>query len=181
MLVKGGWSELLRIIDFFWVFVKANHEVKENWKFMRKWKLWKWKSFKKRGKLFTFSFIRQDFPQDLKFRGKFCIFYPRTLKEVVRRDSKSLPLVIHWLAGACWAGGWAGAAPNMSANGLPNCKRSSSALVCCWGAAAWSAAPKKSTILPEPPGGEARKGFVPLVGEPSFDWERLGKFVNETA
>lgn len=57
----------------------------------------------------------------------------------------------------------------MSANGFPSCKRSSSALVCCGWAAAGSAAPKRSTMLPEEAGGDARKGFVAFDGDPTFD------------
>lgn len=86
-----------------------------------------------------------------------------------------LPLLIHWLPAACGAGCWAGAAPNMSANGFPNCKRSSRAFVCCCGAAPWSAAPKRSTMLPDDAGGDERKGLLAFVGDPILDCEKIKK------
>lgn len=49
-----------------------------------------------------------------------------------RGVSECLPLVIHMLVGwAVGAGGWAGA-PNMSANGLPSCSKSSDAFVAAY-------------------------------------------------
>lgn len=59
----------------------------------------------------------------------------RTLSQrnqTTRQVSQCLPLVIHMLVGcAVGAAGWAGA-PNMSANGLPSCSKSSDAFVAAY-------------------------------------------------
>lgn len=85
-----------------------------------------------------------------------------------------LPLLIHWLAaGCCCIGAGAGApagAPNISANGLPNCSRSSMAFDGAAPPEAPSAGPNRSTILPELDGGDDKKGFVAApVGDDTFD------------
>lgn len=127
----------------------------------------------------SFLLLRQDFSTKLAEKKDQRIFLEHPEEGYKESCDISLPLVIHWFAGACCGGCWAGAPPNISANGLPNCNRSSKAFVCCGWAAAWSAAPKKSTILPDPPGGDARKGFVAFdPGDPTFDWrERKSKKV----
>lgn len=85
-----------------------------------------------------------------------------------------LPLLIHWLAGGCCCiGAGAGApagAPNISANGFPNCSRSSIAFDGAAPPVAPSAGPNRSTILPELDGGDDKKGFVAApVGDDTFD------------
>lgn len=80
----------------------------------------------------------------------------------------SSPLLIHWpdTGWGCCAGA---GAPNISANGFPNCNKSSKAFDGCAGCAdAPSAAPNKSTMLPDEAGGDDKNGFV-AVGEPIFD------------
>lgn len=78
-------------------------------------------------------------------------------------------MLIHWFGACCCCCGWAGA-PNISANGFPNCNKSSNAFDCCAGCtAAPSAGPNKSTIFPEDAGGDAKNGFV-AVGDPIFDY-----------
>lgn len=69
---------------------------------------------------------------------------------------------IHWFVCCTGAGG---CAPNISANGFPNCKRSSMAFVGCVWIAVGSAPPKRST----PPAGDDRNGLLTIVGEPTFD------------
>lgn len=78
---------------------------------------------------------------------------------------KHLPLLIHALGAATADGCCCGWAPNMSANGFPNCSRSSSAVAGCWGCAG---ALNKSTIFPDDAGGESKNGFVAVDGEPTF-------------
>lgn len=88
-------------------------------------------------------------------------------------DYCALPLPIHMLlaatggAAAAAAPGWPGPGPNMSANGLPNCSRSSEALAC----AGCADPPNKSTMFPELVGDDKNGLFTaaaPDVGDATF-------------
>lgn len=85
----------------------------------------------------------------------------------------NLPLLIQFPDIGCCTGAGAGAA-NISANGFPNCNKSSEAFdeVCAL-AAVESGGPNKSTIFPELAGGDDKNGFVAalaalFVGDDTF-------------
>ncbi len=80
-----------------------------------------------------------------------------------------------WCCIGIWTAGAGAGAPNISANGFPNCKRSSEAFDGACAAAAVLSAPNRSTILAfaADAGGEDKNGFVAafaaeLVGDETF-------------